>query len=342
MKIGWRGILGLLLSALLLGWALHDVSLGDVWQVVRTSNIALFVASALVATLAFPLRAWRWRYILHPVAPKLPFNQLWHATAIGMMANNVTLARAGELVRAWVLSRESPRVGFAAAFGSLAVDRLVDAMVILVLLVVAMASPAFPRGALLAGRPAAEYVRVIGAIAVLLLVALTLVALYPRVIVRIWNVVVGRVAPRFVERGRVLLESFLSGLAVLRAPRQFALVMVWAVVQWLVNGASFLIGFRALGIPAPFSAALFLQSIVALGVAIPSSPGFFGLFEAAALVALPVYGVSHTLALGWALGYHVLSFIPITVIGLFYLFRLGMHFRDFGAAPEGPEGATAS
>ena len=110
----------------------------------------------------------------------------------------------------------------------------------------------------------------------------------------------------------------------------------------MLNGASFWLGFVALKISAPFSAAIFLQSIVALGVALPSSPGFFGFFEAAALVALPVYGVSRTLALSWALGYHVLSFIPITVIGIAYLVRLGIHFRDFGAPADGTQGAAAS
>ena len=97
---------------------------------------------------------------------------------------------------------------------------------------------------------------------------------------------------------------------------------------WLVNGASFWIAFRAVGIQAPFSAALFLQSLLAMAVAIPSAPGFFGLFEAGAKVALGVYLIDDTLAVSYALGYHLLSFIPITLIGFWYLARMGLHLKD--------------
>ena len=113
------------------------------------------------------------------------------------------------------------------------------------------------------------------------------------------------------------------------------IVFMVAVAGWMVNGASFWIAFRAVGIDAPFSAALFLQSLLALAVAIPSAPGFFGLFEAAAKIALGVYLVDETLAVSYALGYHLLSFIPITLIGFWYLARLGLHLKDMSdSRPE--------
>ena len=74
----------------------------------------------------------------------------------------------------------------------------------------------------------------------------------------------------------------------------------------------------------PFTAALFLQGVLGIGVAIPSSPGFFGVFESFATVGLGVYGVPKDLAVSWAIGYHLLSFIPITVFGAVYFARLGL------------------
>lgn len=100
MKAGWRGALGIVISVALLWWTLRGESFPEVWAVLRHSNLALFLLSAAVATLAFPMRAWRWRYILEPGAGTLPFAPLWRSTAIGMMVNNVALARAGELARA--------------------------------------------------------------------------------------------------------------------------------------------------------------------------------------------------------------------------------------------------
>jgi uncharacterized protein (TIRG00374 family) len=337
VRFGWRAIVGLVLSAALLVWALRDVSLPEVWDVLRSSNAFLFVVAALVATLAFPMRAWRWRYILHTVAPEIPFGPLWRGTAIGMMVNNIAPLRAGEVARAFVLSREDRRVRFTAAFASLVVDRLFDAIVILVLLVAAMAAPSFPRGAPIFDRPASQWALLFGGIALAALAALMVVALFPGRLLSVWDRVAGAVAPRFAARGRHLLEGFASGLGVLRAPRQFATVLAWSVAQWLVNGASFWIAFAAVDIDAPISAALFLQSLLALGVSIPSSPGFFGPFEAFSRAALAVYGVDGALAVSYAIGYHILSFIPITVMGLWYFARLGLHFRDF----RGPQAEAA-
>src|SRR5262245_21048127 len=135
MKLGWRGALGLVLSVALLAWTLRGVHVSEVWESLRQSNLALFILSAATATLIFPVRAWRWRYILEPMAPRLPLGMLWRATAIGMMINNTVPARAGEIARAYALARETPKVRFPAALASLVIDRVFDAIVLIVLLV---------------------------------------------------------------------------------------------------------------------------------------------------------------------------------------------------------------
>jgi hypothetical protein len=61
---------------------------------------------------------------------------------------------------------------------------------------------------------------------------------------------------------------------------------------------------------------------------LPSTPGFFGLFEAAAVTGLGFYGIDRSMAITWGFAFHVLSFIPITLIGLFYLARSGMKLGD--------------
>ena len=129
MKFGWRGALGVLLSAGFLILAFRGIRFGEVITLVRHANVGLLMLAVVVATCTFPLRARRWRPILDPVAPNLPFGKLFSATAIGMMLNNVLPARAGEPARAYALSRSTPSVSFPAAFASLAVDRLLDMIV---------------------------------------------------------------------------------------------------------------------------------------------------------------------------------------------------------------------
>jgi glycosyltransferase 2 family protein len=328
MKIGWRGILGVVISVALLWWTLRGESFGDIWNVLRTSRVSMFLLAAGLATLAFPIRAWRWHYILEPTAGPIPFGALWRATAIGMMVNNVALARAGELARAYVISRDTGKVRFTAALGSLVVDRVFDSLVVLLLLLVVVSLPGFPAGATVAGWSVARLLLVGAAVALTALVVLILAAIYPERLVRIWERLLGTRAPRLMERGRGILLSFGAGLSVLRDARRSAIVFFWALVMWIVNGVSFWVAFKAVGISAPLSAAFFLQTMIAAAVAAPSAPGFFGAFEASTKVALGVYGVEDTLSVSYALGYHILGWIPITVMGFWYLGKLGLHLKD--------------
>lgn len=335
MKIGWRGAIGIVLSVVLLVWTLRDVSLAEVWHELAASSLPYFMASAFFATLIFPMRAFRWRIILEPVVPNLPLGPLWRSTAIGMMINNVVPARAGEIARAYAVTRETP-VTFATALASLAVDRLFDMFVILGLGAAALLDPSFPRGARVAGQSLGDLAQGTIVIVVLLVGALYLLAFFPAQLVRAFEVFARRVSPAVEERGKSALLRFSNGLSVLKSPMRFLLVLAWTVAHWLVNAFAFWLGFKAVSLDLPFSAALFLQMLIAVGVAVPSAPGFFGVFEKLGTVGLAIYGVQATAAASWAIGFHILSFIPITLIGIYYFSRLGLSFGELRAQSEGP------
>ncbi|HJU87843.1 MAG TPA: lysylphosphatidylglycerol synthase transmembrane domain-containing protein [Gemmatimonadaceae bacterium] len=337
-----RGAIGILLSVALLWWALHDVHWGEVVEHLGRSSIFLFLVATVMATLIFPLRARRWQILLEPVAGKLPLGMLWRAVAVGIAISNVVPARAGELARAYALTRETPRVRFSAAFASVALDRVFDAFIVLSLLLVAMMDPAFPRGQMVVGQPA-SYWLVVGASAVgIALVGLYLIVFFPERLVRLFDAVARRISPKLAERGRHALLAFAGGLGVLRDPRRFLATLWWTLLHWLLNSAAYVVAFKAMSIDAPFTAALFFQGIVAIGVSVPSAPGFFGVFEAIAKATLPIYGVSETLAVSWAIAFHILSFLPITIIGLYYFARLGMHMGDLKRAQTDAAGEPTS
>ncbi|MGQ0642436.1 MAG: lysylphosphatidylglycerol synthase transmembrane domain-containing protein [Gemmatimonadaceae bacterium] len=330
MRFGWRGVVGIAISALLLVWTLRGVELSAVGNVLGSSNLLLFLLATVVATSIYPLRALRWRYILWPVKERLPFWPLWRATAIGMMVNNVIPARAGEIARAYTISREQSEVRFPAAIASLAIDRVLDAILIIVLLIVAMLDPGFPRDTVIAGQPVRTYAYIATVVAVAALVMLFLLALFPQQFVRAFERIVSTVAPHFVERVSRLLHSFADGLAVLRSPKLLLHVLFWTTIHWLISALSFWIGMKAVGIDAPYTAALFVQSLIAIGVAAPAAPGFFGIFEFFGTEGLAIYGVPRDLAVSWAIGFHLLSFIPVTVLGALYFVRMGLSFRNIG------------
>ncbi len=165
-----------------------------------------------------------------------------------------------------------------------------------------------------------------------LMTVLYAIVFFPSWLIGVYEAFARRVAPRFEEPGRRALTHFAAGLSVLRSPVRFASVLFWATLHWLCNGLAFWLGFLAVGIQVPFGAALFLQGVIALGVALPAAPGFFGVFEFFGVLGLGLYGVPKSQAAAWAIGYHVVSFLPITLIGAWYFARMGLHLKDVKAA----------
>lgn len=333
MRPGWRAALGAVLSGALIYWTLHGISPGEVAERLSSADPLLFGLATFCATAIFALRARRWQTILEPVAGTISFGALWRATAIGMMVNNVVPARAGEIARAFALTREAG-VPFATSLASLAVDRLFDAIVLLLLAATALLDPALSDVAQLAGRPLSSFAVGAGTLVAALLLMLYSLVFFPSQLLGLFELFARRVSPAIEERGRRMLESFVHGLSVLRSPGRFAAVFGWALAHWLLNALGFWLAFKAVGITAPFSAALFLQAFIALGTAVPALPGFFGVFEYMSVQGLAIYGVGQQQAATWAIGYHLFSFIPITLIGAWYFTRLGVRLRDMQPAPD--------
>jgi glycosyltransferase 2 family protein len=335
MRFGWRSAIGIVITVALLWWALRDVSPAVVIAELGRANWLLFMLATLAATVIFALRAVRWQVILQPLDKPVSFGAAWRATTIGMMVNNVLPARAGELARAYALTREERSIPLSASIASLAVDRVFDAIVLLLLGLIAIFSPALPAGATIAGRPISDWAGAGGLFVAGILIALYMIVVFPDAMLRLWDYGGRRLPPRLHNRGRGALRAFADGLAVLRSPGRFLHVLVWTVAHWLVNALAFWLGFQAVGIDAPFTAAFLVQALIAFGVAVPAAPGFFGVFEALAIVALSLYGVDRTAATSFAIGFHILSFIPVTALGAFYAARLGLRLRELQAPPAG-------
>src|SRR6266478_360304 len=334
----WRGawLIGLVISVALLAWVLSKSHPAKVWEDAKHANGWLLLLTIVVATITFPVRAIRWRLILRD-ADGRPFHwmPLWHATTIGFMANNLLPARAGEFARAYVASRQLP-VRFTTSLGSIAVERVFDALVMLGLMAVAIAAPSFPAHTLVGGRSLSAIAASTALLFGVLLVMALLIANRPGP----WLVLVERVSRRVLpvraaDRVVRIFDGVIEGLAVLKSPGRFAGVVLWSLVLWLKNAAAFAICFRAFGLHVPLEAALLLQGIIGFGVAIPSTPGYGGVFEAATLLTLQLYGVDSSLALAYALTYHLTTFIPITLLGLWSLSRLHLRLGELTSAARG-------
>ena len=318
-------LLGIGISVALLVWALRDVSLSDVLRHMKTAKPGPLTVAVILATIAFPLRLVRWRLLLrNEQGQSYPPGPLWHAIALGFMANNLLPLRAGELIRSYTAARLAP-ARLTTVISSVAVERIFDGLTVVALLTFALLSSDLPASVEVGGTSVARLTRVAGLVGLIALLGAVVVVAAPLTAERL----VRRVLPRAHLADRIvdLIEGVRQGLAVLRSPARLAWVVVWSLVLWLVNALAFYVGFAAFDIPVSFTGALMLQGLLVLGISIPSTPGFFGPFEAVIVAVLALYGVSGSLAFSYAISFHLTTFAPITILGLWSMARTPEGFR---------------
>ncbi|MGH7548493.1 MAG: lysylphosphatidylglycerol synthase transmembrane domain-containing protein [Gemmatimonadales bacterium] len=324
--------MGLAVTLALLAWALHDVDPRELLAHVRRADPWLMLVTVVLATLTFALRTLRWQLFLRDMrGSRFPLLPLWHATAIGAMANNLLPARAGEFARAYAARRRLP-VRFSTALASIGVERVFDGLTLVAFMTLAIVSPSFPRQATIGTITISGIAAWAAALFGGALVIAGLVVHRPAPWLALLRRVTHAVLPaRLADRITHIAEGLVAGLEVLKSPGRVLGVVVWSIALWLVNAAAFAVCFRAFGLAVPPEGALLLQGIIGFGVALPASPGFVGVFEAATRVTLALYGIDATRAVSYAVAYHVSTFLPITLLGLHSLSGMRLHLAELRA-----------
>ena len=278
--------------------------------------------AVFLATSTFVLRIFRWQLLLRGDDGRaLPAAPLWHAIAMGFMSNNVLPLRVGEVVRTLAAARLTG-TRFTAVLGSIAVERLFDAITVVALLALGLFTAELPASGL---STKMERIVTYGGLAALAgLVLATLVVMFPLAAER----VVRRVVPSEGVATKVvgLIEGIRHGLSVLGSPGRVIGVVLWSLVVWGVSALAFYVMFGAFGIEVDFPGALLMQGLIMFGIALPSTPGYVGAFEAPIIIVLGLYGVDRNLAAAYALTYHVTTFIPITLLGAWSVARTNLGF----------------
>jgi uncharacterized protein (TIRG00374 family) len=319
-------LLGIVVAVALLVWALRGVHLSEVALHLRTARSIPLAVAAVLATATFPLRLVRWRLLLRDErGGALPALPLWHAVAIGFMANNLLPFRAGELVRVFAATRLTG-ARFSAVLSSIAVERIFDGLTIVTLLTYALLASDLAPDVAVAGVSIRHAAQAAGTMGLAALVAAVLVVASPLAAERLVRRLLpaGRITEKIVE----LLEGIRHGLAVLRSPTRLAGVVFWSFAVWLVNTWAFYVGFQAFGIPVSFAGALLVLGVLVFGITVQFTPGFVGQFEAAIVAALALYQVPNALASSYAIAFHATTFLPIILLGAWSLARTPVALSD--------------
>ncbi len=301
---------GLVVSLTFLAIFLYRTNLGEIRDAFRGVDYALALVAVPLYFVGFWLRTVRWRLLLRPVAD-VPTLRLYPVVLIGLMANNVAPARVGELVRAYLVG-ERERISKSTALGTIAVDRAFDGLTLVAIL-----------GIVTAFFGADAEVKAIGVATALSFAAAAtvLVALaYSPDRARRFILGLVRLLPRRLEaKVEGLLDSFLSGLVVIRSPLVLLAAAVASLGSWLVEGSLYWLVGQAFGLDVGFHVSLLILAAANLALSILASPGGVGPFETATQAVLLFFSVAAGPAAAYAIVLHVLLLAPVIVAGFLLL-----------------------
>jgi len=323
----WQFWLGVLISILFIWLALRGMRLDEFWDAVKQANYIWLIPGITVYFIGVWVRAWRWHYLLGPIK-KIPTRTMFPITTIGYMGNNVYPARAGEVLRAVILKRREG-VSISASLATIIVERIFDGVVMLAFIFVNLSELAKLTGASgFVGN--IQQVAVIGTgIFLGALVIFLIAAMFPQTTEKVGLWFVQRLLPqRMHERVTSLMNKFLDGLASLRSPLNVLMVFFTSVIIWLLETGKYWFVMHAFNFSVSFFALMLMNGIVNLATTIPSAPGYIGTFDAPGIAVLTAYGVEHSIAAGYTLVLHVALWLPITLLGAYYLAREGIKWSD--------------
>lgn len=289
-------------------------------------------------------RSLRWNHLLAPLGVRVPPGPLLAISSVGFMAILAFPFRLGEFVRPGLL-RKAGYTTLSAGLGTVAVERIVDGLIISLLVF----------GAFFAHRgPGAPGWMMVTAYAALLaftgaLAFLVFALRRPQPTVRfgLALTLLPRLAPRRAAQLEHRLLDMVRGFAAIAHGRSLLLFLIWTIVYWGANGMAMWLLARGFGLPLSLVGAYATMGLLGVGISLPNSPGLIGQFQWFTVLGLSLYlgfdpraandpNPMHAAALTYAIALHLLQVIWYVGMGALGLATPWVSFHDLWAARKLP------
>jgi len=325
-RSAWSWILSASLAALLLWWALRGVEWKQVAAILTHADWRLVAAAAGATSFSLFLRGFRWRILLNATC-RLSISTVFWANNAGYLGNNLLPARAGELIRSFLISSRSALSRTYVLTTALS-ERLMDVIALVL----------WSSLLLLRIHPKPQWMedlsRTMAVVASAGAVAITVLPHTGRLL----EMVIRRIPmpARLREQALGLAAQALSGMRALHDWRRCAGFAALTVVIWLLDTVGAMSMGRALGLALPFSTAFLLLTGMGLSSALPSTPGYVGIFQFVAVTVLTPFGYSRSSAIALVLALQAVAYAVVLGFGLVALWKLK---SEKSRSPQIPGGA---
>ncbi len=325
MKKQLRFWIGVVISLFGLWLALRGIEFGKVAQTLSEANYWWLLPAVLFHLISLAGRSERWRVLLG--ADKVDSITSFLVMNLGYLISNVLPLRVGDPARAVIIDQRC-HVGLPRALSTVVVERVFDVLAVVLMLVVLVPFMQLPPDAL-------RWVRVFGALGLLavlgIILLLTQRALAERILMAVLSRI-PRISPdKWLERWRNLM----SGFEVLGSVRGVFAVTAWTFVVWGGAVGIYWTVMRAFIPNGSLVAGTFLLGVESLGMAVPATPGNWGVFEGLARFSLIIpfsYPVEQ--AISYALAVHLFEYVLCNIVGVAALLRFSLSLGEIQAKAE--------
>lgn len=290
-------------------------------------------------------RSLRWNHLLAPLGVKIPAGPLLAISSVGFLAILALPARLGEFVRPGLL-RKGGYLSASTGLGTVAVERIVDGLVISLLVFGAFFAHRGPGAPGWMMPTAYAALGVFGAALVFLVFAMWRPG--PTVRFCLALTLLPRFAPRLAAVIEHRLLDLIRGFAALGHGKSLVLFLLWSIVYWGANGLAMWVLAQAFGLPLSLIGAFATMSLLGVGISLPNSPGLVGQFQWFILLGLSIYlgfdpgdeatkqTVLYGSALAYAIAHHLLQVAWYVTMGALGLATPWVSFHDLWTARKAP------
>jgi uncharacterized protein (TIRG00374 family) len=343
---------GVILSALALFLAFRNVPFGDLLAYLTTIEYMWIIPTTILVSAAFVLRAFRWQMILN-MSNSVSFRMSYHPLTIGFMTNLILPGRLGEAARPLILNRKEG-VSFTTGLATVAAERIFDAGFLLAFLSLALATVPMDTatGISYGGHHLnRETLETLGTnlvwMCLVLLMAVFIIAFdrsrsaLNRFIDRLPDMLLFFAPPstrqwtRRSVSARIngLVNHAATGLLLFKHPSKLAACTGITLIIWFLTALSYYtMSLGCPGVDLSLMQLSFIMVIICFFIALPSVPGYWGIWEAGGVFAMTLFGVSSQSAAGFTLANHAVQLFPVFLMGFSSSLALSVNVRQIAQA----------
>jgi len=312
-----------LLAIALLGWFLSHANLVEVWHHVERADLTMLLVGFVFVVLTYLARTFRWQALLVPLGP-VRFSTTLRATIVGFAALGLLPARAGDLLRPYMVARKEG-LSVPATFATVVLERVLDLVAVLGLLAVYAWGFAAPEDIPDTLRRPIELSAAVGGIAsIVLFVVMWVLATHPERIGRFVRAA-DRILPHAIAHKLAdTVTAFSRGFVAARKPVTLLIGVVWSFPVWICIAGETWAVTRAFDIDMSFPGSFLLQVFLVIGVAVPTPGGVGSYHEAYRWAVTTFFHAANDSAVAAAIVLHGVSFVPVTLLGLVFMARDGI------------------